>query len=128
VALFNFKKKKDEQAPAEAVRNLSVAAKDENFQRMSPGAATTGVILRPRVTEKGSALAAAGVYVFEVADNANKKEIAEEVRHLYNVSPVRVNIAKNPAKKVFVRGKRGVKSGVRKAYVYLKEGEKIEII
>jgi ribosomal protein L23 len=39
-----------------------------------------------------------------------------------------VNIINLPATRVFVRGKNGVKSGVRKALVTLKEGDKIEIV
>ena len=42
--------------------------------------------------------------------------------------PTRVNIAKIPSKRTLSRGKRGVKKGGKKAYVYLKEGDKIELI
>jgi len=44
------------------------------------------------------------------------------------VKPEKVRVAAIPAKKVFVRGKKGVKSGGKKAYVYLKKGDKIELI
>ena len=71
-----------------------------------------------------------GVYVFEVATNATKKEIGSAVKHYYNVNPVKVNIVKIPSKKVSSRTtrKKGVKSGGKKAYVFLKEGDKIEIV
>ena len=47
---------------------------------------------------------------------------------MYKVSPMKVRIVNLPAKKVFVRGKWGEKTSVKKAYVYLKKGDKIEII
>ena len=87
------------------------------------------VLLYPRIAEK-AALAAdkSNVYVFEVAKHANKKSIAASVKSAYGVTPIRVRVLNLPAKKVFVRGKRGVKSGFKKAYVSLKKGDKIELI
>lgn len=86
-------------------------------------------IIRPRVTEKATTIAEqGGVYVFEIEKDAGKKEIATAVKNLYRVSPVKINIVKIPRKQVFVRGKKGFKSGGKKAYVFLKKGEKIEII
>lgn len=87
------------------------------------------VLLGPRITEK-AALGADknGVYVFEVAKNATKKSIAYCVHESYKVTPVKVRVANIPARKVFIRGKMGVKKGGRKAYVYLKKGDKIELI
>ena len=85
-------------------------------------------IVRPHITEKAAILAEKGTYVFEVAKTTNKIEIAKAIKALYNVTPVRVNIVNLPATRVFVRGKNGVKAGVRKALVTLKEGDKIEIV
>ncbi len=84
------------------------------------------ILRRPRITEKASFLAEAHVYAFEVIASATKKEVAEAVRAFYKVVPVKVNMVKNPAKKILVRGKKGVTSAVKKAYVFLKKGDKIE--
>jgi large subunit ribosomal protein L23 len=84
------------------------------------------IILRPRITEKASLVAEANIYAFEIASTATKNQVAEAVKVFYKVTPIKVNIVKNPAKEIFVRGKKGRKSGVRKAYVYLKKGDKIE--
>lgn len=87
------------------------------------------VLKGPRITEKAAIAADRnGVYVFEVASNATKKSISDSVKESYKVTPVKVRVANIPEKKVFVRGKRGVKVGGRKAYVYLKKGDKIELI
>jgi large subunit ribosomal protein L23 len=87
------------------------------------------IIKKPRITEKSGIQAEAlGVYTFEVTDSANKKNIAKAVKELYKVTPVKINITNLPAKKVFSRGKVGRKSGVKKAIVYLKKGDKIEFV
>lgn len=87
------------------------------------------MLLWPRITEK-AALGAdkAGVYIFEVARNATKKSIKSSVHEAYGINPEKVHMVVIPAKKVFIRGKKGVKSGGKKAYVYLKKGDKIELI
>lgn len=88
----------------------------------------SNVLVRPHVTEKAALLAEKGTFVFIVDAKTNKIEIAKAVKTLYNVKPVRVNIVNLPDTKVFVRGKNGVKSGVRKALVTLAKGDKIELI
>ena len=87
------------------------------------------VLLRPRITEK-AALGAdkSNVYIFEVTVGATKKSISASVHDAYGVNPEKVRVAIIPAKRVFERGKRGVKSGGKKAYVYLKKGDKIEVM
>lgn len=87
------------------------------------------VLLKPRITEK-AALGAdkSNVYIFEVTSDATKKSISASIHDAYGVRPEKVRVAAIPPKRVFVRGKRGVKSGGKKAYVYLKHGDKIELI
>lgn len=87
------------------------------------------VLLHPRITEK-AALGAdkLGVYIFEVTLDSTKKSISASVKAVYGVTPTKVRVAAIPTKQVFVRGKRGVKSGGKKAYVYLKKGDKIELM
>ena len=86
------------------------------------------IIKRPRVTEKASAVNANGVYVFEISKEATKTQVSAAIALMYKVTPEKVRVVTIPAKKVIVRGKMGVKSGGKKAYVYLKSGDKIEII
>lgn len=84
------------------------------------------ILLRPRVTEKANLVAEKNIHTFEVASSATKKQVGEAVKAFYKVTPVKVRMARNPAKQVFIRGKKGIKTGVKKAYVYLKRGDKIE--
>ncbi|MFZ2072606.1 MAG: 50S ribosomal protein L23 [Minisyncoccia bacterium] len=86
------------------------------------------IIKKPRITEKASFHAEQNVYTFDVPKSANKTEIKKAIFELYKVKPVKVNILAVPRKVIFVRGKEGAKGGGKKALVYLKEGDKIEII
>jgi len=86
------------------------------------------ILESPRITEKSAQMTDARVYTFNVAPDATKSEIAKEIKRIYKVVPTRVNIAKAAAKKTFIRGRRGVKNGVKKAYVFLKDGDKINIM
>lgn len=87
------------------------------------------VLLRPRITEKAAIAADRNnVYVFEVSKSATKDSIAASVKISYDVTPVKVRIVNLPARQVFIRGKRGQKGAVKKAYVYLKKGDKIELL
>ncbi|MEK7642221.1 MAG: 50S ribosomal protein L23 [Patescibacteria group bacterium] len=83
-------------------------------------------LVRPRITEKANILAEKNIHTFEVEPKATKLQIKNAIKAFYSVSPLKITIAKNPVKKVFVRGKKGNKSGVKKAYVYLKKGDKLE--
>ncbi|MEK7200777.1 MAG: 50S ribosomal protein L23 [Patescibacteria group bacterium] len=84
------------------------------------------ILLRPRITEKATFLAEANVHAFEIASDATKKEVTEAIKAFYKINPIKVRIVKNPAKEVFIKGKKGIKSGVKKAYVYLKKEDKFE--
>jgi len=86
------------------------------------------ILLNPRITEKSSKNAEKNVYVFDVSPRANKILIKKAIKDIYKVDAVKVNVSKIPLKAVFSRGKKGVKSGGKKAFVYLKKGDKIEII
>jgi large subunit ribosomal protein L23 len=87
------------------------------------------VLVRPRVTEKAALQSnARGVYVFEVAGNATENSVKASIRDVFKVTPLRVRLLAIPTKKVFRRGKAGVKGGGKKAYIYLKKGDTIDVI
>lgn len=84
-------------------------------------------IERPRVSEKATVLAGAHCYAFEVLRTANKHQIAQAVKALYDVVPREVRVLPIPKKALFARGKRGSTVGGKKAYVFLKKGDTIEL-
>jgi large subunit ribosomal protein L23 len=85
------------------------------------------VLKRPRITEKATFTAEKGQYIFEVTPSATKASVKAAVKDLYKVTAVSVNMSSTPRKKVMTRGRMGIKGGVRKAYVTLKKGEKIDL-
>ena len=91
---------------------------------------TLKIIIAPRVTEKGAYLSAQGAYVFDVEQSANKYEIGAAIKELYKVTPRKIAIVAVPRKKVQTRGtnRTGMTRGGKKAYVYLKKGETIELL
>ncbi len=91
---------------------------------------TGEIIISPRITEKASVVSLKGVYVFTVGREANKVEIARAIRELYKVTPRKVAIVNIPRKLVTTRNtnRKGKTAASKKAYVYLKKGETIEIV
>jgi ribosomal protein L23 len=88
------------------------------------------ILIAPRITEKGAYLSEKGVYVFNVAVDANKNDIMAAVKRIYNVTPRKVTVVTVPRKVVATRStnRKGKTAGGKKAYVFLKKGETIEII
>ena len=90
----------------------------------------TGILYRPIVTEKMTALQGKRQYAFEVYPLANRIEIARAVEKKFNVTVtnVRTMVHKGKSKSQITRYGRfaGRTSHWKKAIVTLKEGEKIE--
>ena len=87
----------------------------------------TTVLRHARITEKASMQQIAGVYTFDIAQNASKRDIMQAMKKVYNVIPRKIAVVTVPSKNVknARTGKAGIKSGGRKAYVYLKKGDTI---
>lgn len=86
------------------------------------------LLLKPHITEQSNLLAQKNIYTFRVKPSANKILIKKAVKEMYGFEPLKIRIINMPAKKRKVQGKTGIKSGFKKALVYLKEGNKIEFI
>ena len=123
-----FGKKKTEEKEVKVIKAASKAVvANVGVTHVRKGIASS-VIIHPRVTEKSHSLAeGSNVYVFNVRLGVTKGMVSEAMKDLYKVSPIKVAIVPIPKKTRFVRGKAGVAGGGRKAYVYLKKGEKLEI-
>lgn len=88
----------------------------------------TNIIKNPRITEKASFAQEQNVYTFDITKSANKTEIKKAVFALYKVHPVKVNVLNIPRKSIMSKGKLGMRGGGRKAFIYLKKGDKIEFV
>jgi large subunit ribosomal protein L23 len=86
-----------------------------------------GVLIAPHITEKAVNANQLNCYVFKVNPRSNRSMVKQAIKEVYNVIPKRVNITVIPSREVFVRRKKGVKAGYKKAVVFLKKGDKINI-
>ena len=90
-----------------------------------------GILKRPLVTEKITEMQEKGVYGFEVDKDANKISIARAVEKRFNVKVVGIRTATHKGKSKSQMTRRGRFAGRtsswKKAYVRLKEGDKIEL-
>ncbi len=130
MGLFN---KKDSDKKSEETKEVVVketkkvkakTSKSENASNFDSGS----VIANPRITEKAAYASDKNVYTFDISSRASKVEVMKAVKALYNVTPVKVNIAAIPTKRVVRRNILGQKGGGKKAYVFLKKGDKIEFV
>ncbi len=85
-------------------------------------------LIRPLVTEKSTALAEQGKYVFLVDKRANAQMIKEAVEEFFSVKVKQVNIGKVFGKKKRVRYNFGKTPTQKKAIVTLYPGYKIDLM
>jgi large subunit ribosomal protein L23 len=84
-------------------------------------------IRNPVITEKATMLSERGQFVFRVAIDATKPEIKASVEALFGVTVLAVNTLVQKGKTKRFRGRPGVRSDVKKAYVQLAEGQSIDM-
>lgn len=84
------------------------------------------ILLRPMITEKTTELMSEGKYVFKVAKNANKIEIAKAVKEIFDVKVEKVNTVNVKGKKKRIGRTSGKRADYKKAIVKLAEGSTIE--
>lgn len=68
-----------------------------------------------------------GVYAFNVEKGATKISIAKDIKAKYKVTPESIRLVAVPGKEKRFNGRVGTRSSGRKAYVYLKKGDKIDV-
>jgi len=83
------------------------------------------ILIEPVLSEKANMLREEGKYVFKVAMSANKIQVKEAVRRLFNVNPIACTIMVVGGKPKRQRNRPGYTSDWKKAIVKLPKGEKI---
>ncbi len=84
-------------------------------------------LLRPHVTEKAHVAIALDKYAFRVTRESDKGSVKRAVEASYGVHVEAVNIVNIPRKGRIFRGRKGSKSGYKKAIVTVRKGETIEV-
>lgn len=130
MALFGNDKETDTKSSEETTQSSesqTATASGKPAQRIDNS--RHDILIQPHITEKATYLTDDGVYTFVVKKSANKPQIKQAVKDVYGVSVKKVRTVNLPRKRVEGRrGKDGVKGGLKKAYVYLKEGDSIELM
>lgn len=121
MALFGKKKNTEEKKAAPA--NVDALA----LRSLGGGRDISTILRHARITEKASMHQGLGVYTFDIARSASKRDVMQAVRALYKVTPRMVRVVSIPTKsrRNARTGKLGMTGGGKKAYVYLKKGETI---
>lgn len=126
MALFSrTKEKKTEEKGAE-----KMVAKPAVSNSLPTDRDLAGVIVKPHVTEKAVGLGDRNVYTFIVRPDATKYLVRDAIKSLFNVTPVKINIVnKTPRQfKSKTKARRLTEKGTKKAYVYLKDGDSINLV
>jgi len=115
------KKEPNKESKKEEKKVISKKAKKDADSKFSK------ILLKPLVTEKAADLGEENKYVFVVAKDANKIEIAKAMQSIYGVKPVKVNVVSMQGKKVRYGRVTGRTKDWKKAVITLKQNEKIEV-
>lgn len=122
-----FSKKQNTAGAAETPKEVKPVAK-KGTQISSRD--LSHALVSPRVTEKATDLQSLhNAYVFDISASATKNDIAQAVRQMYKITPLKIRVVtvRSKTKRNARTGKTGVQSGGRKAYVFLKKGDSITI-
>jgi len=84
------------------------------------------ILIEPVLSEKTNVLREEGQYVFRVAARANKTQVKEAVKRLFEVHPISCTIMNVKGKPKRLRGRAGTTSAWKKAIVRLAKGETIK--
>jgi large subunit ribosomal protein L23 len=85
------------------------------------------VIKKPIITEKATLASESNAVVFQVAMDATKPMIKEAVEAVFGVKVKAVNTTITKGKTKKFRGRPGVRSDKKKAYVTLEAGNTIDV-
>ena len=85
------------------------------------------VLIQPHVSEKAATVAEkANQYVFRVRDDASKAEVKSAVELMFEVKVEGVNLLNRPGKTRRIKNLPGKRTGFKKAYVRLQDGQSID--
>lgn len=136
------KAKKKSAVEAEPVEKLEVKSMKDLYGEAEAGKAkptavpgkresahgqSYNIIMKPLITEKVSGLGALNKYVFAVAKNANKIEVAKAIKEIYGLKPVGVNVIRMSGKKARYGRISGRRKDWKKAIITLPPGQTIKI-
>ncbi len=98
--------------------------------KLSAARDLSSVLMRPRITEKAANLSDQNVYVFVVRNDASKFDVRDAVKALFKVTPTKIRIVNQAARttRSVSTNRRRTVSGLKKAYIHLKKGDRIDLV
>jgi len=127
MALFSRKK---ETKTGEKDSEKNVVVKPVMSSALPTDYDLAGILVKPHVTEKAVGMGERNVYAFVVRSDATKYLVRDAIKSLYSVTPVKINIVNKAPRQYMSRkkGRRLTETGMKKAYVYLKDGDSISLV
>jgi len=122
-----FKKNQKTQKNQSAEDGAQNSQQTEQSTANSHKSWSYSIIKRPLITEKTYNLAQSNVYAFEVASDANKKQVKKAVEALFEVPISQVRIMNVQPQSVSFQQQQGKTRAIKKALVSVKEGYSISI-
>lgn len=86
------------------------------------------ILKNPRITEKAAKAQSFNAYIFDIATNATKSEVAKAFVAQYKHKPTKVNLVTLKPKAHFRKGILSYGPKIKKAYIYLPKGKTIEVM
>jgi large subunit ribosomal protein L23 len=136
MALFGSRKKADVATETSVATPKKAPAKRKSTQAVATTSEASStrdlswVITKPRITEKAALLGDKNIYVFEVSTRATKQDVKDAVVTHFKVVPTRINIVNRSHRTTKSRARNRLQtvSGQKKAHVFLKKGDTINLI
>lgn len=131
MAIFNKNKKNKLEPKKEKSekKDTPIAPKKIESTLYSDVGLINKTIIRQHITEKATDKSTnSNVFVFEIERKATKRDVAKAIKEIYKVVPTKIGVVNIPSKIINVRGVKGVRPGMKKAYIYLKKSDRIEIV
>ena len=117
--------KKDDKTIEPAAKKVEDATKAQAIQINSVSA---GILVKPVITEKSLLMQASNKYTFFVNKNSNKYKVAQAVKEVYGVMPVKVRIIKQQPQQLSRWGqKQGMQKARKKAIVTMPAGTTLDL-
>lgn len=113
----NAQKKDENKKEAKPKKELLKASKKDTKNAYR-------ILIKPLITEKATNT---GTFLFAVDKRINKQEVAKAIKVVYGVEPRKVNIMNFGGKNVRWGKAAGATKAWKKAIVYLKKGDNIEL-
>jgi large subunit ribosomal protein L23 len=123
-------KEKKEKPPAGAITQevpQEKTAGERETTVLQKRAGGLGILSAPHITEKAVAKGEKSVYVFRIPKGTSKIQVRDAVERKFGVHAIDVRIAKSHSKLRRMGRGYGLRPGLIKAVVTLREGEHIEL-